>query len=117
MSVYLGSINFETSVVFPYPCQSSFFLHLLWHEFITRKHSFFLTVSGLFTFSLLFCVARSHCPEAGLLAQETSKRKSKMIKARHKKRKLDWTKESDKKANTEKKNPQNKVYLSKKAPE
>lgn len=40
-----------------------------------------------------------------------------MIKARHKKRKLDWTKESDKKANTEKKNPQNKVYLSKKAPE
>lgn len=119
----LWNINVETAVALSCPWQSSsFFLHLLSYEFISRTHSFLLTVTVLFIFSLLFWATRPHCPEFCWLAQK-SKNKSKMIKAWYKlkARKLHWTKKkkkkSDKKAILEKQTPQNKIYLSKKATE
>lgn len=108
-----GNYNLETSVVVP--CSSArvatsficFGTHSSPGNTVSSlqllRYLFFLCCSGLqkdtFPRGLFDCSWDEH------------KQKSKMTRARHKRRKLDWTKKSGKQATLQKQNPQNKVHL------
>lgn len=108
-----GNYNLETSVVVP--CSSArvaaSFICFGTHSSPGNTVSSLQLLRYLFFFAVLGC-KRTHFPEVCLTAHEmNTSKKSKMTRARHKRRKLDWTKKSGKQATLQKQNPQNKVHL------